>query len=220
MNSKKLLIFDIDGTLIDSAAMHGEFIEFALKQTGVKMINNDWASYKHHTDSYIIEQNLLDNGLQSNEPEILQQIDTILLERYKANSHRIQPFRGLRELFEQIIQREDLDHCFATGALRKSAEYKLGLFMGSDRFENRLSTASGHKTREEIVSAAIDAREAHQNFSKKISIGDGVWDQATAANLDLSFLPVGPGKNRSLFHSTIFIDLEKESLEKLLEHTE
>ena len=61
--------------------------------------------------------------------------------------------------------------------------------------------SNGYDTREEIVTAAIEAAKEHykiDTFEKIISAGDGMWDLSTARNLELPFLGIGD-KNKDKF---------------------
>lgn len=48
-----LIVFDIDGTLTDSVAIHQAGFVQALKHLGVTAMDENFHAYKHHTDLHI-----------------------------------------------------------------------------------------------------------------------------------------------------------------------
>ncbi len=210
---KNLIVFDIDGTLIDSASVHGEFIEISMRNQGIKDIDTNWHLYKHHTDSFIIQENLFRNGIKTDSEFYIDKIDRNLLDLYNESETVIQPFTGLLELFQDLNNDSVFDYCFATGSLRKSAEFKMSKSLPQEYFLDRLFSASEGITREQIVSSAIDSRLRNNkidNFDRIISIGDGIWDRDTAHNLNIEFIPVGPAENFDRFKSDCFFHLDHE----------
>jgi len=210
---RNLIVFDIDGTLIDSASIHGEFIEISMRNHGINDIDNNWHLYKHHTDSFIIQQNLFRNGIKTDTESYILKIDQNLMELYRERASGIQPFTGLLTLFQKLTDDSEFDYCFATGSLRKSAEFKMTETLPEEYFINRLFSASECITREDIVLSGIDSRLAANNipnFDRIISVGDGIWDQKTAHNLNIEFIPVGPSRNFDKFDSDCFFNLDTE----------
>jgi beta-phosphoglucomutase-like phosphatase (HAD superfamily) len=50
-----LVIFDVDGTLVDSNVVEGEAFSAAVQQYyGIEEFNTDWSDYKYSTDSGIL----------------------------------------------------------------------------------------------------------------------------------------------------------------------
>ncbi len=118
-----LIVFDIDGTLIDSASLHGDYLEISLRNQGVTHIDTNWDAYEHHTDSFIIRENLHRNGMESGVESCMERVDQNLLDLYVERKSGIFPFPGLHKLFQKLRENSEFDYCFATGSLRKSAEF-------------------------------------------------------------------------------------------------
>ncbi len=57
MIKENLLVFDIDGTLLDSENVHQTGFVNALHAIGVESVDTNWESYTHLTDSYIAKEN-------------------------------------------------------------------------------------------------------------------------------------------------------------------
>jgi beta-phosphoglucomutase-like phosphatase (HAD superfamily) len=53
LKKKNLIVFDIDGTLTDSVKVHQKAFTEMLLEIGVRQVNAEYKSFKHHTDSYI-----------------------------------------------------------------------------------------------------------------------------------------------------------------------
>src|SRR5579862_9125421 len=65
--SKTCVIFDIDGTLIDSNDFDSRFYASAVRHVLGKdvMIRPGWIDYRHVTDSGILQELCADNGIDS-----------------------------------------------------------------------------------------------------------------------------------------------------------
>ena len=51
-----LVMFDIDGTLTQTCAVDAAcYVEAVMEVTGLRAISTDWASYRHTTDSGILD---------------------------------------------------------------------------------------------------------------------------------------------------------------------
>ena len=102
-------------------------------------------------------------------------------------------------LIEFLENKTDFGVCYATGSLRRPAEFKLKS-IGIKFKENQLVASDNIHEREKIVSTAIEnASEIYnvKKFGRIISVGDGLWDLITAKNLGLEFIGIG-FKNKEL----------------------
>ena len=57
MQKKNLIVFDIDDTLTKSEDQHQTAYVSTMHHFGITNINQNWKTYLHHTDSYILKEN-------------------------------------------------------------------------------------------------------------------------------------------------------------------
>lgn len=200
MIKENLLVFDIDGTLLDSENVHQTGFVNALHAIGVEFVNTNWESYTHLTDSYIAKENYeIDVNRRFSDKMLTLFEDEFLKEIKDANVTQI---KGADAFLHKILTETNYAVCFATGSLLKPAIFKLNC--ANIRFDKELLvTATHYFTREEIVTAAIAKAKKHfkaQNFKRIISLGDGIWDVKTAHNLGLEFIGIGAHNKEKLKH--------------------
>lgn len=211
-----LVVFDIDGTLTDTVALHQAAFLRALQSFDFPSLNSDWSSYRHHTDSGIFADAWQAAGRQG--PGPADQLD--FSARLDHEFRQLQPMQAIREIpgaaaFVALLRDKGWSVGFATGGLRALARLKLE-HAGISFDEDTLVTASEHLTREEIVGATIVAMANDHAGSPgtPVSVGDGLWDLATAQNLGLGFLGVGTGSKAQLLTergATVVADFADQS---------
>ena len=217
-----LIVFDIDGTLTDTAGLHGKFIAQCLLDSGVSNFNSDWNSYAHHTDSHILRHIYeIQNG-RAFSKETIRSYDLLLERRYRElHKHvPISQITGATDLLTALAQSE-IPFCFATGGLRKSAELKL-IAAGIPFDPSQISAANDFETRIEIVRDSVRRRaekSAHP-VSRIISVGDGPWDLETAQEAGIDFVGVTMNATPPSFCSSrpVICSGNQESLLKLLDY--
>lgn len=198
---KTLIIFDIDGTLLNIVDAHQHALLQALENFHFSYINKNWGSYKHHTDSWILHELFLQNFHRQALPEEVKKFDVWLHQFYVYNlpNYKVCEITGANEFLDMVdSKQEKFAFAFATGAMRLIALEKLN-FLNQKINPTLLSSASEYLTREEIVLNAIERSKfffGDTQFGRIISIGDGVWDAKVAANLKLEFIGIGEWSNK------------------------
>ena len=191
LKMKNLIVFDIDGTLTDSVTQHITAFKETLVEMGVSEINADFKTFKHHTDSFISKEIYESNRNEVFSKEKFDLFENRLTEKLK--SQKINEITGAKELIDELQNNTEFGFCFATGSLRRAAEYKLNSI--GVKFEDwQLVTSDTIYERENIVKTAIEnAAKQYKvsSFDRVISVGDGLWDLITARNLELEFVGVG-----------------------------
>lgn len=190
MQKKHLLVFDIDGTLTDSVIIHQQAFRTMLTQIGIQPPTS-FHTFKHHTDSFIVKE-LYEAAHQEAFPAskriaFEQGLTKIIV------TQAIQEIAGAKQLLQRLAQDSHYGVCFATGSLRRAAQYKLNA-AGIAYEPSLLVAADEIYERENIVTQAIQqAKDFYQvaNFNRIVAIGDGLWDLKTAQNLQLEFIGVG-----------------------------
>ncbi|MEZ5009336.1 MAG: HAD hydrolase-like protein [Chitinophagales bacterium] len=224
---RNLLVFDIDDTLTKSEDQHQTAYVSAMKQFGIKNINQDWKTYDHYTDSYILKVNYENNLTDKFDLSFINEFEVVMANELL----KLQPtaeIKGATSMMDFIKHKSDYAICFATGSLLQPAllklnhagiQYELPIVMGSNStFE-----------RESIIKNAIEAAKKHyqvNSFNHIISVGDGLWDVKAAQNLGLHFIGIGSKnhqnfmaqKVKSYIHDWTSFDLERVEKELNIQH--
>jgi phosphoglycolate phosphatase-like HAD superfamily hydrolase len=193
-----VLVFDIDGTLLQSVHAHQTALLDAYSALGLEIGERSLSEFPDHTDSAIFDLLVAEaRGRHASASELLE-LDLTLAAEYRRRVLESPPaeIAGARILLQRLHGDPRFRVAFATGSMRAVATQKLSQ-LDVNASAAVLVTASEFLTREEIVLAAIDhATAADEPELQAISIGDGVWDERTALKLGLPFVAVESGTHR------------------------
>lgn len=194
-NRPVLVIFDIDGTLVETAGIHHTLITTILAEDGLDVLFQPWGSYRHYTDFGVLDELIrhsLDRPIQASELERYNEaFGSALIAHIAGNP--VGEVAGAKRLIDDLSAIPGVRMCFATGSLRKMAVVKLAL-LGIDGTAVSLATGSDHLSREAIVRDAIaQACSDLDGIFDVVILGDGAWDERTAANLAIPFVAVQSG---------------------------
>jgi phosphoglycolate phosphatase-like HAD superfamily hydrolase len=190
-----LVIFDIDGTLLATAGIHHDLIAEVLARDDLDVLFQPWGAYRHYTDRGVIDElirHALGRPMAEADLERYDEAYRVALVARLGDSP-ISEIAGAKRLIADLSDMPDVRMCFATGSLRKMAVVKLSL-LGVDGNAVALATGSDYLSREEIVVASI--RQASGDLDGDFDVvilGDGAWDERTAANLAIPFVAVQSG---------------------------
>jgi phosphoglycolate phosphatase-like HAD superfamily hydrolase len=193
----RLFVFDIDGTITNSVAAHQRSFEKAFGDVGISDVDTNWATYTHHTDSWIFGEIFRRNFGRS--PTLSEK--AAFAEAVEANfdtelsEQPILQMAGAVEFLTKIMSDSRTAYAFATGSYRQPALRKLAS-VGLTFPLELLVTADDFETREDLVSSAIVSASkcfGVSEFAQVVSIGDGVWDYLAARNLNLQFVGIATG---------------------------
>ncbi|MBN9332765.1 HAD family hydrolase [Devosia sp.] len=188
-----IVVFDIDGTLTDSVAVHQKAFEAGMRRFEFPALDTNWSSYRHHTDTGIFEEAWAKAVRPG--PADFTRLEAQFVDDFdrELSLAAIAEIAGAGAFVESLPQAGWLP-VFATGSLRHGALAKLAA-LGIDYDPDLLVTASEFRTREDIVSAAITRGCEKHGFvpQRVVSIGDGIWDYHTANALSLDFIGIGVG---------------------------
>lgn len=212
MKKTSLIVFDIDGTLTDSVSQHQKAFTEMLFEIGVKKINSEFKSFKHHTDSFIAKEIYETDQKESFSENTFSKFESGLTQ--KISNEKFTEILGAKNLIEVLEKESDFGICYATGSLYRPAIHKLKSI--GIEFNNKQLVASDHiYKREKIIEKAIENSADYYNVSKFkriISVGDGLWDLLTAKNLGLEFIGVGLKNEKLLIENgaeIVYKDLTK-----------
>lgn len=193
----KLAILDIDGTLTDTSHVDTICFTRAVAEThGVTDIGASWVNCPHVSDSGLTHQIFLDHFYREPTDEDLSPLKTrffdLLHEHHELDAAHFAEIPGAQRMVTELACKDDWVITIATGCWRGSAKMKLAAAgIELDRFPGGF--AEDARPREGIVQAAIDRARQHygiNQFAKVVSVGDGIWDVRTAANLGLDFVGI------------------------------
>jgi phosphoglycolate phosphatase-like HAD superfamily hydrolase len=198
---KNLIVFDIDDTLTKSEFQHQLAYVNTMKHFGITEINTHWKTYKHHTDSYILSENYEVNLKRDFTFSFIPDFETKMTEEL-LKLKQTEEIVGARAIVDFFMNETNYAITFATGSLLQPALVKLKQ-AGIAHNKDLVVSSNTIFEREGIVTEAITRAKQIYNvetFDSIISIGDGLWDLATARNLEVHFIGIG-SKNSEDFKS-------------------
>ena len=186
------VIFDIDGTLLHSAAVDDALYRQAVRNVlGEVHLRATLHDYPFVTDTGILQQILSDNDIRS-EQSLLEEIRTSFVGLLQAHVMEHGPFAeipGATRLLQFLRNSSQHAVAMATGGWRQSAEFKLSS-AGIDFSDIPLATANDHHERTAIMELAL--RSLGGEFTTVTYYGDGPWDRDACHALGWEFVAVGP----------------------------
>ena len=214
MVHKRLVVFDIDGTLTRTADIDEVCYVAAIREVlSIADMDTDWTHYPHVTDSAILRQVV---QLSLRRDVLVEEMDRVrqcfrqnLEDAFRRQPRSCLPVDGGPEMLRQLA---GVAVALATGGWESTARLKLER-AGYDIRDIPLASSSDADTREEIMRIAeLRAREKHgvTGFETITYVGDGVWDARAAANLGWRFVGVGTGEQAAR--------LEREGAIAVIDH--
>jgi len=195
-----LALFDIDGTLVDTAGAGRDAIEIALVEIYGTAGPIDELSFAGLTDPYIARTLMQHAGLE--DPEIELRFDA-LWDCYETNlsailaerAHRARVHAGVLALLDALAV-AGVAIGLVTGNIERGAQHKLAACGIADRFTFG-SFGSDAENRDELPPIAIDRAQAKtgRDFHKRRTwiIGDTPRDIRCARAAGIRALAVGTG---------------------------
>lgn len=188
---KHAVIFDIDGTLLDSSSEDDRMYRDAVRNVlGDVTLRRELAYYDRVTDTGILLQILADNGLAENS-ESMQSVKKDFFGRLRAFVSSSGPFcemPGAKSVLHRLSASASHRVAIATGGWRRSAEIKLQT-SGFQVDAIPLATSDDAIERTEIMRVALSA--LNEKFATVTYFGDGEWDKEACSVLGWTFCPVG-----------------------------
>jgi phosphoglycolate phosphatase-like HAD superfamily hydrolase len=208
-----LAIFDVDGTLtrtndVDSLC----YVRCVQEELDIDVSGLNWADYTFVTDIGITNQMFRERFGRL--PEIVEierlqrRLVRLLEETHATSPEAFAPVPGAVDVLEWLQSQPAWHVGIATGCWQASAQLKLRA-AGIPAQGIPAAYCEDGQSREEVVRTAIDrccAAAQVKHFDRIVSIGDGIWDIATAVQLSLAFVGVcidgrdGPLRRRGATH--------------------
>ena len=183
------VIFDIDGTLVESFQFDGNIYVSAVKDVlGDVIIKDNWKHYKNITDTGILRQ-IMDENEICEEGQIgkVRKKFGELVRQHLENSE-CRPKKGAIGLIDKLLSDPRYKVGFATGGWRHTAEMKLQQ-AGFDLKNAVLFSSDDSDARVGIMKKCLLALGSR--FDHIVYIGDAEWDIQAAETLGWHFVGVG-----------------------------
>jgi phosphoglycolate phosphatase-like HAD superfamily hydrolase len=184
------VVFDIDGTLLQSSDADGAlYIAAIQKVLGKVRIRENWGEYEHVTDSGILDQILRDNAL-GRDPNVIATIKNTFVETLRCHIEDYGPFKevpGALKFLNDMYEATSRRFAYATGSWAAAALLKLE----SAGFPVKgvpLSSSDHSPQRRAIMENALRQLGPYDTVTY---YGDGKWDREAALSLGWRFMPVG-----------------------------
>ncbi|MEO9329695.1 HAD family hydrolase [Gordonia aurantiaca] len=205
---RTLAVFDIDGTLLDSAAAHDRVAIEVLARHGLDVLAKPWTAYRAYTDSAVTGEVYEDKHGVPADPEFIAELERLYDKEFDVHvaAGAVDEIPGARKLLSELADRVDVHWAFATGSFRALARTKLRL-LGVDADEVPLATGTEHDDRAAIVRDAIGQAIGHDvDGWRLVILGDGKWDELTARRLGIPLVGVQTGTHRFSDDTALIVD--------------
>jgi phosphoglycolate phosphatase-like HAD superfamily hydrolase len=187
-----IVVFDVDGTLVDSGSVDHQCFEAALRDIiGIELRASQWAGLVEVTARAIVEQLL--PGRDPAEVRRLEcrvQADFFrrLREAHAADPGHCRPLPGALAAFTQLRHTPGLSVAIATGDWHDTISLKLNA-AGYDLSGLPMATSSERSARADIIRLAVE--RAGGSLAEAVYVGDGPWDLRATQQLGIPFIGVG-----------------------------
>lgn len=192
-----LVMFDVDGTLVDTHDFDSTIFNRALKDVFNIDITDEWMNYGHVTDPGILVEAVdkkLGRVVTEKEYDLFRDhFCDLLSEAITDNPDTCKPIKGALELFQNLVGDDEVFVAVATGAWGPSACFKLGA-AGYPLNRLVMATADDEAVRAEIMMTAYERaieRSGVDLFETITYVGDAPWDKVATAQLGWRFIGVG-----------------------------
>ena len=187
-----LVLWDIDGTLVDSAGHGRHAFEDAFRV--VVGGEPEWVEYAGRTDHQIAMSML--NGSSDHLPALLDQLAAKLAERRDAIAAEGHVYPGVPETLAALHEADGVVNSLLTGNIEANAAVKVGAF-GLDRwldFEAGAYGSDPHERRSDLVAIARERAAARYGEpTGAVLVGDTPLDVLAAREAGARAVAVATG---------------------------
>ncbi|HJR70813.1 MAG TPA: HAD family hydrolase [Gammaproteobacteria bacterium] len=210
-----LVMFDIDGTLVDSAGFDADLYARAVEGELGIAVDRAWDRYEHVSDSGILEQLLRDARFDRDRAALAARVQQrfvgLVRDYVEREPAAVREIAGAKRLVERLLGLPHVCVAIATGGWEPTARLKLQ-HVGIDVGDVGLASSSDARARTDIMRLAARRALGGVSFQRATYFGDGAWDRRASAELGYDFVAVG----RGVPHPVAYDDLS--DVEAILAH--
>lgn len=189
-----LVMFDIDGTLIQSNEFDGMLFVKAVSDVLGISISSNWEEYRHVTDAGILDESINVYEVTGDRDQIHRDVKARYVELTRQyidkNNLEIKEIAGACSFISGLRTRENVRIAFATGSWEETAIMKLNT-VGIETEGIAFASSSDETSRTMIMGLAQKRAGSEVMFEKKTYFGDGIWDREAAKYLSYRFIAIG-----------------------------
>ncbi len=189
-----LVMFDIDGTLVDTAGFEADLYEAAVRSVLDVAIDRTWRAYRHVTDGGVLEEIIATADRTADAPDIRRRVKRRFVELTRthiaAQGAAVREIAGARDLVESLLAEPRARVAVATGGWAETASLKLRA-IGLDPERFAMASGSDALVRTQIMRLAEQRALGGVLASRRTYFGDGAWDRNASATLGYEFVAVG-----------------------------
>jgi len=192
----KLVIFDMDGTLLDSSSAMTYSVNYVRSIMGLDTIDKTYVEYQLNQPDGDLPMLLYGTK------EYTKEQQSLFRKHYLDNLPAfIKPYDGVGQLLE-YLKSKDISLGIATNAPDFFAKHMLNVCQLEDFFTSIIGANNVEKTKPDPQMLELLCKKFSVSISESIFIGDSVKDELAAknANMEFIFADWGYGKSTSAKH--------------------
>jgi phosphoglycolate phosphatase-like HAD superfamily hydrolase len=191
-----LILFDIDGRIINTEFDDISFIDVFKDTLNIKIRDTNWNNYKHATDLSItidiFQEYLKRNPAEKEIKRIKESYINNLKQNYDLFPDKLYEIPGANNMIKVIKKSKDWFLGFATGCWNESAIFKLK--SAKINMKNvEISDSNKFISKTDIINDAIHKITIKNNiseFNRIIYIGDRKYDYLISKELNIDFIGI------------------------------
>ena len=203
----KYVVFDIDGTLVESFEFDEQCFTEAVLEVAGKAIDTNWEAYENVTDSGLLMEARERSNINIPLVEFEAQVKKVFIDKISSHIdlHGVRPVEGAIEIIETLNARDDIAVGLATGGWLETARLKLvaagfgsatgsGLGSSVSLDEMVITSSNDHYRRTEIMQLAVSRLSKGSNTKPTrapMYFGDAPWDSKACLEIGYEFVLVG-----------------------------
>jgi len=185
------VMFDIDGTLVQSYEFDEEIFAYAVEEVIGYEIDRDWSVYENVTDVGILNEIIETHDLNLQKEQIQHKVKNIFIRGISNHIARspTEEVPGAISFIDHLANLDNVIVSFATGGWYETAVLKLNS-AGFNYSKHSIASSNDHFKRTEIMTIA-KAKHPNQSDTFYTYFGDGIWDKKACEELGFNFVLVG-----------------------------